>query len=306
MTKQIAAAFWLVLAWGIATAPLPSIAALTYQGAWDRACSPDTAMFLADVAISTSGSVLVLNRHKRADKFSDTGECLLSWTVNEASTQLFTIDPTPDGGAIVLDFAARKVRTFASDGSSIAAWGTFGNGLGQLNEPHAAILNPDGEVVVPDVGKMRVMVFTLDGTYLREWTPNVLPYVAALDDSGYVFLASSSGFLSMFRGDGTFVRYIGSPTDHPLPTGIAVAPDGSIYVSDWSLGVINVYDRSGVRIDRFGSPGTGPGQFAGAGSLAFDAAGNLYVCEQTRISKWGPGPSPSTRRSWGQLKVMHR
>jgi DNA-binding beta-propeller fold protein YncE len=299
-------AFWLVMEWVIAMLPAAAVAAPTYQGSWNRACSPDTAMLVADVAVSNSGSIFVLSAHKRAHKFNDSGECLFNWTVNAASTQLFTIDATSDGGAIVLDFAARKVRIFASDGSSIAVWGTFGNGLGQLNEPYGAILNPEGEVVIPDAGKMRVMVFTMDGTYLREWTPNVLPQIAAVDDSGYVYLAGSAGVMSMFRGDGSFVRYIGTQSDHPNPTGIAVAPDGSIYVSDWSRGNISVFDRSGIRIDRFGTPGTGPGQFAGIGALAFDALGNLYVCEQQRISKWGPGPSPSTRRSWGQLKVMHR
>lgn len=286
--------------------PVAIVAAPTYQGAWSRPCLPDTTIFPSDVAISTSGNVLVVNHHRRADLFSNRGDCLFTWTVSAAPTELWTIDATPGDGAIVLDFGARKVRTFASDGSPIAVWGTFGNGLGQLNEPHAAILNPDGEVVVPDAGKMRVMVFTLDGTYLREWTPNVLPQVAAIDDSGYVYLAGSAGVMSMFRGDGTFVRFIGAQADHPNPAGIAVSPDGSIYVSDGLLNFITVFDRNGVRTDRFGTPGLGPGQFAGAGSLAFDAAGNLYVCEQTRISKWGPGPSPSTRRSWGQLKVMHR
>lgn len=294
-------------------APHYVYAAPQYQGSWYTSCPLDSAIGPVDVELSASGEVLVLERVKRAHRFTGTGACISNWYVSLDPSQLSGIAPTPSGGSVVVDFGTRKIRTFAPNGDPITSWGTFGNGIGQLNLPGEPAVNPNGDLLVPDVGRARVLVFTLSGTLLREWSPTVTPGRIALDDSGYVYLANPSfGTAGMFTPDGEFIRSIGTPGtlpgQHENPNGIAVSPDGLVYISDVGNNTISIFTRTGTFIERFGGPGSGVGQFDGIGRLACDQQGNLYVVDENnfRICKFGPGPSPSIKKSWGQVKAQYK
>ena len=67
--------------------------------------------------------------------------------------------------------------------------------------------------------------------------------------------------------------------DRSQPFGIAEHPDGRIFVSDLSNHEIAVYSKSGVFLDKFGSLGTGQGQFDQPTGLAFGPDGNLFVAD---------------------------
>jgi DNA-binding beta-propeller fold protein YncE len=92
----------------------------------------------------------------------------------------------------------------------------------------------------------------------------------------------------------------GAPDD-PIegPLLMAVAPDGTIWVPDGKSDRIRIFSPDGQQVEVWGSPGTGEGQFDfgpngfyayGFGSIAFDAAGNIYVLDTLnhRVQKFGP------------------
>lgn len=290
-----------------------AIAAPPFQGAWYYTCPLDSIMGPVDVAVASTGDVLVCQRVFRAERFTGTGGCVSHWYVSRDPSQLIGIDEMPGGGAVVLDHDARKIRTFDANGLPVNAWGAFGAGAGQLENPVAIALAQSGNLLVVDYDRGRVLGFSLSGLFLQEWTPTLRPGELAVDDSGYVYLANPlTGEVAMYHEDGVFIRNLGSPGTTPghlkNPSGIAVSPDGLVHIADSGVNMISIFTRAGVFVERFGGPGVGPGEFNGLGDLAFDQLGNLYVVDENnyRICKFGPGPSPSTRRTWGQLKVMHR
>jgi len=65
------------------------------------------------------------------------------------------------------------------------------------------------------------------------------------------------------------------------PTDVTWDPQGNIFISD---GYINSrvakYDKNGVWIKSWGTPGTGPGQFNTPHSITSDAKGNVYVADR--------------------------
>ena len=82
--------------------------------------------------------------------------------------------------------------------------------------------------------------------------------------------------------------------------GLAIAPDGTIWVPINAEGVIEIYDTNGALIDQWGSPGSAPGQFKFGqysapmsntrriAGIAWDADGNIYVVDRgnQRIQKF--------------------
>jgi DNA-binding beta-propeller fold protein YncE len=75
------------------------------------------------------------------------------------------------------------------------------------------------------------------------------------------------------------------------PVGLAVGPDGNLWVPDTHYHRVMVYTPDGKNIREFGKLGTGPGEFIYPTDIAFDAMGRIYVSEygdNDRISVFDP------------------
>ena len=72
---------------------------------------------------------------------------------------------------------------------------------------------------------------------------------------------------SLQMGDGGFIA----------PSGIAVAPDGSVYVADTFNHRIQKFGADGAFVLKWGTFGTGPGQFNTPFDVAVDVAGHVLV-----------------------------
>ena len=73
-----------------------------------------------------------------------------------------------------------------------------------------------------------------------------------------------------------------------LPAGIAVDSSGNIYVADVRNQCIQKFSSNGQFITKWGSYGSGDGQFGDAYSVAVDTSGNVYVADgdSSRIQKF--------------------
>jgi DNA-binding beta-propeller fold protein YncE len=99
--------------------------------------------------------------------------------------------------------------------------------------------------------------------------------------------------------------------EHALqaPQGIAIAPNGNLYVANALTDTVEIFSPDGEWIDSIGETGTGPGQFqfhqpggeSELGDVGFDADGNLYVFDTMnhRIQKFAP--DHTFLLEWGRL-----
>ena len=133
-----------------------------------------------------------------------------------------------------------------------------GEGPGQMNSPRGISVGPDGKVYAADLGNSRISVFNPDGTP--------------------AFQFGKKGEEPPKSKPGEFNE----------PSGVAVAPDGTIYVADAWNGRIQAFDPKGKPKAEFGGARY---SFYSPRNVAVDAQGNFYVADtgNSMVKVYNPG-----------------
>ena len=131
-----------------------------------------------------------------------------------------------------------------ASGRQAGAWGAD-----RFAMPHGLTVDAEDNVWVTDVALHQVFKFTRDGALLMALGERAVPG----DDSAH------------------FNR----------PTDVAVAPDGSFYVSDgYRNSRVVRFSKEGRYLFSWGRRGSGPGEFNVPHGIARDAMGQLYVADR--------------------------
>ncbi len=200
-----------------------------------------------------------------------TGETFTVTGLTENTTYFFalkTADEVPNWSG--LSNVANATTPPAPLPQFVLKWGSFGSGDGQFNLPKDIAVDGSGNVYVADGSNARIQKFDGTGTFLTKW--------------------GSQG-----PGDGQFGQ----------PRGIAVEGSGNVYVADWRSDGYTLYyriqkfDGTGTFLTKWGSFGSGDGQFDLPFGIAVDGSGNVYVADHsnhriqkfdgtgTFLTKWG-------------------
>lgn len=118
------------------------------------------------------------------------------------------------------------------------------------------------------------------------------PRAAVADPGGRCFIVDKTGRIQCVTAGGDFVHQWTMPeTAAGKPTGLGVDASGRVYAADTHYSRVLVFEPDGREVARFGSFGTGPGQFRMPTDVAVDRDGFIYVSEyggNDRISKFTP------------------
>jgi DNA-binding beta-propeller fold protein YncE len=214
------------------------------------------------IDVDSQGSVWVADRgNHRIQKFDKDGNFLFKFGNEDGhrSDALGKFD-NPRQVAVdndvkfvyVADSKNNRIQKFYANGTFIKTWGSNGTGDGQFDLPVSVIIDSKGDVIVNDRGNNRIQKFDPEGNFIL-------------------------GFGSTGTGDGQFAEVEHMATDK----------FDNIYVNDPQKGAagndqprVQKFDTNGNFITKWGSYGTGNGQFKDPEHLAVDSQGFVYVSDK--------------------------
>ena len=154
------------------------------------------------------------------------------------------------------------VVIFDRDGKFVSSWGA-----GLFLQPHAIRIDADDNVWLTDEFHMQFMKFTNDGKLLQ-----TIGIQGGRSDTGVgPDDFSSTAWKSVTHGGGPF----------NLPTDIAVAPSGEMFMSDgYGNARVHKFSADAKHMFSWGEPGTGPGQFNLPHGVWVDSRGRLLLADR--------------------------
>jgi DNA-binding beta-propeller fold protein YncE len=288
----------------------PAAASIQFDGAWGSASlppplGPADGSFSAPsrVATDSSNNVYVTDSgNSRVQKFNSTGTFLSKFGSLGVANGQFLVGSASGvavdsaGNVYVVDKLSNRVQKFNSAGTFVTAWGTLGTGNGQLNAPTGIAVDPSsGNVYVADTGNNRIQEFTSGGTYLTQWGGAgtgdgnfAAPSGVAVDSTGDVYVADSGNSrIQKFTSAGSFITKWGS-----LGTGdgqfgatttttldLAIGSSDNVIVVDPTNNRVQKFRPIGTFITKWGTAGSGSGQFTLPSGVAISSADEVYVVD---------------------------
>jgi len=187
----------------------------------------------------------------------------------------------------VTETGNNRVLVFSSDGIYLRSFGGKGDKQEEFNYPAGIafdILN--GDLIVVDNGNQQVKVFSEDGNYLCHIgdTGNLKhqlsrPLGLSVDNDGSIFVADRDNkVIKLFSRIGETVHKSLGKGSFSCPFH-CIQYNNYVIVSDSHAHCINVFDRVGNFLFKFGKKGEGDGEFNNPHCLSVDKAGHLMVCD---------------------------
>jgi tripartite motif-containing protein 71 len=282
------------------------------------AISPDNFVYVADVFQSC------------IHKFDLKGNFIMKWGSQGNGDGQFngpeSVAVGTNGSVYVADFGNDRIQEFDDHGNFMRKWGSGGNGEGQFFQPEGIAVNPEGYIYVADTDNRRIQKFGPNGDFITRWGNygagdgefcSAMGIAIAPDSSVYA-VDSCNHRIQRFGPDGAFVTKWGKgcivdidgdgvpdqPCDGEFyyPSAIAIAPDGSVYVAEWSNNRIQKFDSNGNFITKWGASGTGQGEFQWPSGITIGPDGSVFVTDSfnNRVQKFDSnGNFIAEWGSWG-------
>jgi streptogramin lyase len=206
-----------------------------------------------DIAFDREGNIYVADTGNfRIQKFGPDRAFLRQWgskgTGDGQFMDVLSVAIGPDGNVYAADENRNDVQRFDPDGHFLNTIGEKGAGEGQMIDTEAVAIDASNTVWVADFASPGgIERFTPDGKALGTWRHDEGdgqlsgPVDLAFDAAGRVWVVDiNRARVLVYTPDGRYLTAVRhAPTEahlivgFPGPVGLALGPDGHVYVGDW-------------------------------------------------------------------------
>ena len=207
------------------------------------------------VTVAADGTIYIADTwNHRVQKLDPQGGFLLEWhEVDPAFWGPRAIAAAPNGSIFVADTGNKRVLAYDPGGQKLLTIGGEGSEPGKFVEPVGLAVDAQAKVLyVADTGNHRVQAFDLEGKFRNAWPVfgwqefYTEPYLVWHSDTLWA-TDSFNHRVNAYDARGTLKKSIDGVSGGGVlgrPTGIAVAPDGRVFVADLTAGHLVVLDVS--------------------------------------------------------------
>ncbi|MDZ4179379.1 MAG: hypothetical protein U1E29_09125, partial [Coriobacteriia bacterium] len=291
-------------------ASAPSAYAAITGGYYSVAVRPEVSGTYATpygIAVDSAGDVYVADtKNHRIKKVSPAGEVLAIWGSRGAGVGSFEhpegVAVGTDGRVFVADTGNDRVQVLAPDGQPLAVW----NATSGLHRPTGLTFDPGGNLYVADTGKHRIVKFSSAGTQTAiigsgRGAGNLQfdgPHGLAADATHLYVADTGNKRIQKLTLAGTYTTQWGpvevssiTYSRYGTPYGVSLGPGGSLFVVDLagikdspSNPASAVYwvercSNTGGVLNKWGTAGTGLGQYRTPGAVVARPGGGAYVAD---------------------------
>ena len=194
--------------------------------------------FQSQRGIFISGEVVYVADYRghRIHKLTTGGEFLGTFGERGSAVGQFNgpwdIQISPEGKVYVADRDNSRIQVFHSDWTVSHIIDGKVSGHGRFIGPEGISLDLSGNVHVTDGSSNSVKVFSASGQFIYKYDQTQMKYPVniAIDSAGYSLVVNlGSNSLLIFDPSGRHIHSIGG---FNYPFGVAVSPDGSVWVAD--------------------------------------------------------------------------
>ena len=244
------------------------------------------------VTVDSDDNVYILNRGAHPVIVLDKdGNFLRSFGEGEFDQRAHGIHCSPDNFIYTVNDSQHCIKKYTREGKLLMVIGEENKAAEKwsgtpFHRPTNMAVSPNtGDIFVTDgYGNSRVMKFDSKGKYLSQWgKPGKgqgefdTPHAILVDRKGRVVVGDrENDRVQVFDANGKWL----ATWPGFAPFGLVEDSKGAIFVADGRANqVLQVDPTSGKVTSRWGSQGTGPGQYQLPHMLAVDKQGSLYVVE---------------------------
>ena len=150
------------------------------------------------------------------------------------------------GQIVVAEYSGQCITIFSASGDKIRSFGRRGSGPGELKDPRGVTFDKDDNILVADNDNHRIQKFSPEGKFLQT------------------------------RG-----KKGKNALEFQLPSGVGIHPlNNKLYITEsFNNHRVQVLDASLNYVSRFGSLGSGNGEFREPWDISFDTTGQCYVAD---------------------------